>query len=52
MPIDIRQYDSAVSQIKEDDSGFARLSGNLVSPDDRLRLKAYELWEDFYTELA
>jgi len=48
MPIDIRQYDSAVSQIKEDDSGFARLSGNLVSPDDRLRLKAYELWEDFY----
>jgi hypothetical protein len=49
MPIDLRQYDSALSQIKDGDTSFSRLVGNLTNSDDRLRVKAYELWEDFYS---
>jgi len=48
MPIDPRQYDSALSQIKDGDITFSRLVGNLTNNDDRVRVKAYELWEDFY----
>ena len=48
MPIDSRQYDSAISQIRDDDLGFTRLVANLSNNDDKLRVKAYELFEDFY----
>lgn len=48
MPIDSRQYDSALAYI-DDDQKFSRLVGNLTNDDDRKRLKAYELYEDFYT---
>lgn len=48
MPIDLRQYDSAISQIRDNDLGFTRLVGNITNSDDQLRVKAYELWEDFY----
>lgn len=47
MPIDVKQYDSAIDFIR-DDSDFSRLVGNLTSNDDRLRLKAYVLYEDMY----
>jgi hypothetical protein len=47
MPIDNRQYDSAIEFIK-DDREFSKLIGNVSNSDDRLRLKAYELYEDFY----
>lgn len=47
MPIDTRQYDSAAMYIK-DDKQFSRLVANLSNADDRLRIKAYELYEDFY----
>jgi hypothetical protein len=47
MPIDSRQYDSVISQIR-DDTGFSRLVGNLSNIDDRIRIKAYEMFEDFY----
>lgn len=48
MPIDTRQYDSALSQVKDGDTSFSRLVGNITNSDDRMRVKAYELWEDFY----
>lgn len=47
MPIDSRQYDSAAQFIK-DDKEFSKLVANLSNNDDRLRIKAYELYEDFY----
>lgn len=47
MPIDIKQYDSAANFIK-DDKDFTKLIGNASNADDRLRLKAYELYEDMY----
>lgn len=47
MPIDARQYDSALDFIK-DDAQFSRLVGNLTNNDDKIRIKAYELYEDFY----
>lgn len=47
MPIDIKQYDSALAYI-ENDAKFTKLVGNLSNNDDRLRLKAYELYEDMY----
>ena len=47
MPIDSRQYDSAIAYIK-DDRDFSRLIGNMSNADDKLRLKAYELYEDYY----
>jgi hypothetical protein len=47
MPIDVKQYDSAIDFIRDDDD-FTRLVGNLSSNDDRLRLKAYLLYEDMY----
>lgn len=48
MPIDPRQYDSAIDFI-QDDTAFTRLTKNLSNNDDRLRLKAYELYEDMYS---
>lgn len=47
MPIDTRQYDSAIDFIK-DDKDFSRLVANCSNADDKLRLKAYELYEDMY----
>ncbi|WKW85181.1 portal protein [Mycobacterium phage Aikoy] len=47
MPIDTRQYDSALEFIK-DDAQFSRLVGNLTNSDDKTRIKAYELYEDYY----
>lgn len=47
MPIDIKQYDSALAYI-ENDAKFSKLVGNLSNNDDRMRLKAYELYEDMY----
>lgn len=47
MPIDPRQYDSAV-QFIDNDREFSRLVRNLSNGDDRMRLKAYELYEDMY----
>ena len=48
MPIDTRQYDSALEFIK-DDAEFSRLVGNISNSDDKLRIKAYELYDDFYS---
>lgn len=47
MPIDPRQYDSAVDYI-DSDALFDKAIGNLANTDDKLRIKAYELYEDFY----
>jgi hypothetical protein len=47
MPIDIRQYDSAIDFIR-DDLRYSRLIANLSSYDDRIRLKAYMLYDDMY----
>lgn len=47
MPIDARQYDSAIDFI-EHDREFSKLVGNLTNNDDKARIKAYELYEDFY----
>src|ERR1700759_3223196 len=47
MPIDIKQYDSALAFISND-AKFTKLVGNLSNNDDRMRLKAYELYEDMY----
>jgi hypothetical protein len=47
MPIDTRQYDSAIDFIR-DDLKFSRLIANLSNNDDRIRLKAYMLYEDMY----
>lgn len=47
MPIDPRQYDSAIDYI-DVDSEFSKAIGNMANMDDKLRLKAYELYEDMY----
>lgn len=47
MPIDVKQYDSAIDFIDEN-AKFTKLVGNLSNNDDRMRLKAYELYEDMY----
>jgi Phage portal protein, SPP1 Gp6-like len=47
MPIDTRQYDSAIDFIR-DDLKFSRLISNLSNQDDRIRLKSYMLYEDMY----
>jgi hypothetical protein len=47
MPIDTRQYDSAIDFIR-DDIKYSRLVANLSNNDDRVRLKAYMLYEDMY----
>jgi Phage portal protein, SPP1 Gp6-like len=47
MPIDTRQYDSAIDFIR-DDLKFSRLVANLSNNDDRIRLKSYMLYEDMY----
>jgi len=49
MPIDSRQYDSAISQIKQDDQGLIKLVKNITNSDDQLRIRAYELWNDLYS---
>lgn len=48
MPIDVRQYDSALAFI-DDDRTFSRLVNNLQNEDDKKRVMAYELYEDFYS---
>jgi hypothetical protein len=47
MPIDSRQYDSAVDFIQSE-AEFSKTVGNVSNLDDRLRLMSYELYEDFY----
>lgn len=47
MPIDSRQYDSAIDFISVD-SEFSKLVSNCSNHDDKMRVKAYELYEDFY----
>lgn len=47
MPIDPRQYHSAINFI-DDDKEFSRLVGNISNRDDQLRIKAYELYADMY----
>jgi hypothetical protein len=47
VPIDTRQYDSAIDFIR-DDLKFSRLLSNLSNHDDRVRLKSYMLYEDMY----
>lgn len=47
MPIDSRQYDSAIDYITVE-AGFTKTAGNMSNQDDRLRIKAYELYSDFY----
>lgn len=47
MPLDPRQYDSAIDYI-DSDAEFSKTIGNLANTDDKLRLKAYELYEDMY----
>lgn len=47
MPVDSRQYDSAAGFI-DDASAFSKVVGNLSNNDDRVRLKAYQLYEDMY----
>jgi hypothetical protein len=47
MPIDFKQYDSAIDYIS-DDTKFSKLVANISNNDDRMRLKAYELYEDMY----
>lgn len=47
MPIDVRQYDSAIDFIS-DNAAFSKTVGNLSNNDDKLRLKCYELYEDMY----
>lgn len=48
MPIDSRQYDSALDFISDPDSRFSRMMGNITSEDDKVRLKAYLIYEDMY----
>lgn len=47
MPIDPKQYDSAVDFLSLE-SQFSKTVGNMSNNDDKLRLKSYELYEDFY----
>lgn len=47
MPIDPRQYDSAIDYI-DSDSEFSKAISNMANTDDKIRLKAYELYEDMY----
>lgn len=47
MPIDSKQYNSA-AHFMEDQHKWGNLVRNVSNDDDRLRLKAYELWEDMY----
>lgn len=47
MPIDSRQYDSAID-FTGDDTKFSKLLGNIVTDDDKVRLKAYMVYEDMY----
>lgn len=47
MPIDSRQYDSAIDYMG-DTANFGKAITNLANNDDRMRIKAYELYEDMY----
>lgn len=47
MGIDSRQYDSATDFIS-DVGKFTKLMGNIVADDDKVRLKAYMIYEDMY----
>jgi len=47
MPIDSRQYDSAVDYTDNPDK-FSKILGNVVDDDDKSRLKAYMIYEDMY----
>lgn len=48
MPVDTRQYDTAIDYTT-DPTKFGKLLGNLVSDDDKVRLKSYMIWEDMYS---
>jgi hypothetical protein len=45
--MDQKQYNSAIDYIT-DDAKFSKTIGNMTNNDDKVRLKAYELYEDFY----
>jgi hypothetical protein len=47
VPIDPRQYHSAINYIS-DDKEYSKLVNNISNRDDQLRLKAYELYTDMY----
>lgn len=47
MPIDARQYDSLIDNMF-DDAKFNHLLGNIVANDDKVRIKAYLIYEDMY----
>lgn len=47
MPLDVRQYDSAIDYIGPT-ANFGKQISNLANNDDKLRVKAYELYEDMY----
>ena len=47
MPIDSRQYDSAID-FTCDDSRFSKILSNIVSDDDKVRIKSYLIWDDMY----
>lgn len=47
MPVDTRQYDSAIDFL--DPKDYSQIVGNVSDPDDRKRLMSYELYEDFYS---
>ncbi|QNN99667.1 portal protein [Mycobacterium phage Rope] len=44
MPYIPKQYDSAIAFLK----GYGNLLGNIVDPMDQARVKAYNLYDDFY----
>jgi hypothetical protein len=49
MPLDVRQYNSALPYINDATaSRWSRLHGNISNNDDRVRLKAYEYYEALY----
>lgn len=47
MPIDSRQYDSAID-FTCDPSKFSKILGNIISDDDKVRIKSYIIYEDMY----
>lgn len=47
MPLDFRQYDSAIDYIGPN-ANYGKNIANLANNDDKLRVKAYELYEDMY----
>lgn len=48
MPIDSRQYDSVLDFGLSDERN-SKILGNIVSDDDRVRIKSYLIWEAMYS---